>query len=301
MPRAIWSGTIGFGLVNVPVQLFGATEDKTVHFHELEAKSGQRIHHRRVAGDSNREVSLDDIVKGYEVDKGQYVRVEPDELESVQPRKTRTIEVDDFVRLDEIDPLYFRRSYYLVPTKDGERAYRLLRAAMEDAGLVAVARFVMRSKEYLAAIRPADRGLVLETMYFADEVRDAGELDIPKQTAPPKREMDAARQLIDSLTTSWDPKRYHDTYREAVLELIERKAKGEEIVVEKEEEPAPVTDLMAALEASVREARGHGGRRGQRLEEMSREELYDRAAEQGIEGRSKMSKDDLIEALDQAS
>lgn len=313
MARAIWSGAIGFGLVNVPVQLLPATEDKTVHFHELEAKSGKRIHHRRVAQGSDREVDLGDIVKGYEVSKGNYVRLEPDELDSVQPERSRTITVEDFVDIGEIDPLYFRRGYYVVPAEAGKHAYQLLLTAMTDANLVAIARFVMRTKEYLAAIRADHGALVLETMYFADEIRDVGQLDLPKPSSLPKKELDMARQLIDSLATDWHPEQYRDTHREAVLELIERKAKGEEIVTEAAEEPAPVTDLMAALRDSVREARGgkpERGRQGKsrkrstgeaKLAHLTRDELYDRAAEAGIGGRSKMSKDDLIDALQQAS
>lgn len=321
MARAIWSGVVGFGLVSIPIRLFAATEDKTVHFHELDAKSGKRIHHRRVAGKSGREVPADEIVKAYEANKGQYVTVTAEELDSVQPGRSRTIEVEDFVDLHEIDPVHFQRTYYLVPDEAGRQAYGLLRAAMERTERVAIARFVLQAKEHLVAIRARDRALVLETMYFPDEVRDPSEFDMPKRSKPPTRELHTAEQLIDSLSRSWDPSRYHDTYREEVLKLIERKAKGEEIVVEEAaEEPAPVTDLMAALEASIDQARqGNGHRRStsskrstrtqrntrarsnNKLQSLSRDELYERASRRGISGRSKMSKDDLVDALQQAS
>lgn len=313
MPRATWTGSIAFGLVNVPIELFPATEDKAVRFNEFEASSGERIRHRRFAGDSDREVPMRDIVKAYEVTKGEYVKVEPEELDAVQPVRSHTIEVEDFVELDEIDPLYFRRSYYVTPKDTGRRAYWLLHAAMAEAGRVAIGRFVMRTKEYLVAVRPTSIGLVLETMYFADEVRDPIELHFGDPAEPAERELETALRLVDSLTTEWEPAAYADTYRERVLELIERKAKGEEIVTTSEHEPAPVSDLMAALEASVKQARGRGGaetrvddaprkntRRGRQeppLDDLTRDELYDKAAEAGIDGRSKMTKDQLIKAL----
>lgn len=327
MPRATWTGSIAFGLVNVPIEIFPATEDKAVRFNEFEAATGERIRHRRVAGDSDREVPMRDIVKAYEVTKGEYVKVEAEELEAVQPGRSHTIEVEDFVDLDEIDPVYFRRSYYVTPKDTGRRAYWLLHAAMAEAGRVAIGRFVMRTKEYLVAVRPTDLGLILETMYFADEVRDPADLNFGEPTQPAERELETALRLVDSLTTEWEPAVYADTYREQVLELIERKAKGEEIVATGEREPAPVSDLMAALEASVQQAGGRqssrkpaaarqapaaaptegdggakgGARRARRseppLEELSRDELYERAADAGVEGRSKMTKAQLVKAL----
>lgn len=257
MPRAIWSGAISFGLVNVPVKLFSATESKDVHFHQLEEKSGKRIEQKRVAKGTDREVKYDDIVKGYELGSGKYVVVTPDELESVEPAKTRTIEIADFVQLSDIDPIYFEKAYYLAPAKGAEHPYALLRQAMRDSGRIALASFVMRTKEYLAAIRPRDDVLVLETMYFPDEIRPTKDLDVPGKVKISPRERDIATQLIDSLTTEWDPDRYHDTYRAKVLDLVQRKAKGKEVVVEEEEAPAaPVMDLLEALEASIAEAKG---------------------------------------------
>ncbi|HEV2811074.1 MAG TPA: Ku protein [Acidimicrobiales bacterium] len=261
MARAIWSGAISFGLVNVPVRLFSATEAKDVQFHQFQEGTGQRIKYRRVAEGSGEEVDYGDIVKGYEVAKGRHVMVTPEELESVEPGASRTIEIEDFVDLDQIDPIYYEKSYYLAPSKGpgAERSYALLRCAMEESGKVGIARFVLRTKQYLAAIRPADGVLVLETMFFADEVRDARrDIDnVPgDEVELSERERRIASQLIDSLTTEWEPARYRDTYRQRVLELIGRKSEGEEIVAER---PAPgggeVVDLMAALEASVRAAR----------------------------------------------
>lgn len=330
MARAIWSGAISFGLVNVPVKLFSATEAKDVSFHQFQEGTGQRIRYRRVAEESGEEVGYDDIVKGYEIDKGRHVMVSPEELESVEPGKTRTIEIEDFVDLHQIDPVYYEKTYYLAPAKGSgaEKSYALLRRAMEDAGKVAIARFVLRTKQYLAAVRPARGVLVLETLFFADEVRDPQRDidDVPDDAAElGERELRIATQLIDSLTSDWEPERYHDTYRERVLELIERKAEGDEIVVEHQAaEGGEVIDLMAALEASVAAARqerrrpeaepdpdtgargeGAGGEAGtaagDRWEEMSKDELYDEAQRRAIAGRSSMSKEELAEALRQAS
>lgn len=261
MARAIWSGAISFGLVNVPIKLFSATESKDVSFHQFQEGTGQRIRYRRVAEESGEEVGYGDIVKGYEIDKGRHVMVTPEELESVEPGTTRTIEIEDFVDLSEIDPVYYEKTYYLAPAKGSgsEKSYALLLRAMEDANKVAVARFVLRTKQYLAAIRPSRGVLVLETMYFADEVRDplSDIDDVPgDEVELSDRERTIASQLIESLSSDWEPERYHDTYRERILELIERKAEGDEIVIETAAaEGGEVVDLMAALEASVAAAR----------------------------------------------
>ena len=259
MPRAIWSGSISFGLVNVPVRLHSATQSKDVHFNQFERDSGERIRQKRVAEDSGREVEYDDIVKGYEISKGRYVMVEPEELESVDPESSRTIDIEDFIDFTEIDPIHFEKTYFLEPedTQGAKRAYALLREAMSASGRVAVGRFVMRTKQYLATIRPVDNVLFLETMFFPDEVRDPKDLDnVPGKIELSDRERKVAKQLVESLTNDWDPDRYHDTYREAVLDLVKRKDKGEDVVVEKpKHEAAPVTDLLAALEASINEAK----------------------------------------------
>jgi len=262
MPRSIWSGAISFGLVNVPIKLYSAVSKKTVRFHQLHGTSGTRIQQRRVDPSTGEEVPYEDIVKGYEIGKERYVVITPDELESLDPEKTRTIEIEDFVEEAEIDPIYYDHPYYLAPGTGAEKAYRLLLEAMKEAGRVAIARVVIRNKEQLVAIRPSGEVLTMSTMNFADEVvspeliEEIGAQDGEKATAT-KRELDMAQQLIDSLTADFDPSKYHDTYRERVLELIERKAAGEEIAVAPEApEPAAVPDLMAALEASLQEAKG---------------------------------------------
>jgi DNA end-binding protein Ku len=263
MPRSIWSGAISFGLVNVPVKLYSAVSKKTVRFHQLHGETGTRIQQRRVDPSTGEEVPYEDIVKGYEIGKDRYVVVTPDELESLDPEKTRTIEIEDFVDESEIDPIYYDHPYYLAPATGAEKAYRLLLDAMAQAGRVAIARVVIRNKEQLVAIRPSGDVLTMSTMNFADEVvppetidEIAAEEDGQKAKAT-KRELDMAEQLIDSLTSDFDPTKYHDTYRERVLDLIERKAAGEEIAVAPEvPEPAAVPDLMAALEASLQDAKG---------------------------------------------
>jgi DNA end-binding protein Ku len=261
MPRAIWSGAISFGLVNVPVKLYSAVSRKTVRFHQLHEKDGVRIQQKRVCPEDGEEVSYDDIVKGYEISPGRHVIVTPEELEGVDPKKTRTIDIEDFVNLDEIDPIYYDAAYYLVPDKGADKAYNLLLQAMRDDGRVAIARVVIRTKEHLTAIRPTGDVMTMATMLFADEVVPPDRLDelADKDEGASKRELDMARQLIDSLASDFEPDKYRDEYRERVLDLIERKAEGEEIAVQPAEEPERVPDLMAALEASIDAAREDGG------------------------------------------
>ncbi len=255
MPRAIWSGAISFGLVNIPVKLYSAVSRKTVRFHQLDGESGQRIRQQRVNPASGDEVAYDRIVKGYEIGPDRYVTITPEELESLEPTKSRTIDIEDFVELEEIDPIYFDHPYYLVPDTGAAKAYRLLVDAMSESGKVAVARVVLRSKEHLVAIRPRDGVLAMETMLFADEVISADALDgVPNADDVPTsdRELAMAKQLIDSLSSGFEPEKYRDEYRERVLDLIERKAQGETIVIEAAPEaPQKVPDLMAALEASI--------------------------------------------------
>ena len=255
MPRAIWSGAISFGLVNIPVKLFSAVSKKTVRFHQLDSKDNTRIQQKRVNPTSGEEVPYEQLVKGYEISPDQYVVITPEELEGLEPQKTRMIEIEDFVDLDQIDPIYYDHPYYLVPSTGAEKAYALLLQAMKDAGKVAIARVVIRSKENLVAIRPRDGVLAMETLLFGDEVVPPESLDgMPdKEAKASKKEVDMAKQLISSLESDFDPDKYRDEYREQVLDLIERKAEGEEIVLQApgEEEPEKVPDLMAALEASI--------------------------------------------------
>lgn len=258
MPRAIWSGSISFGLVNVPVKLVTATAPKDVRFHQLHSADGGRINQKRVCSLDGEEVDFSEIVKGYEIHRGQYVIVDPEELDALAPESTRSIDIEEFVELADIDPLYFEHSYYLMPDAVAARPYALLVEAMTGTGKAGIGRFVLRTKQYLAALRPLDGALVLSTMLFADEVLDASELDIKttSDTKPSERELSMARQLVGSLSAEWEPEKYKDDYREKVLELIEAKAEGNEIAMPEEpERPAPVVDLVAALEASLARAK----------------------------------------------
>ena len=255
MPRAIWNGTISFGLVNVPIGLYSAIEEKQIRFHQM-TKSGHRIRQKRVDEKTGKEVDYDALVKGYEKSRGKVVMVEPEELEAAAPEQTRTIDIEDFVELADIDPIYYNTTYYIAPRSGAgagaDKAYALLREAMRRSGRAAIGRFVMRTKQYLAVIRASGDVLMLETLYFADEIRDPKELNIPKRVSVGERELKIAMQLIDSLTTEWDPKRYKDTYRAEVQKVIDRKAKGETITVEApKEQKGEVLDLMEALKASL--------------------------------------------------
>jgi DNA end-binding protein Ku len=260
--RAIWTGSISFGLLNVPVRMYSAVSRKNVSFRELRASDSSRIRHKRVAEADGKEVPYEEIVKGYELAPEQYVVLSRDELEELDPKKTRAIEIQDFVDLDEIDPIYFDHPYYLGPDKGAEKPYALLVKAMSDAHKVAVARFVLRNRENLAAIRPMGKVLTMATMRFADEVvspEELGEDVIPEDGRKlDKREIDMAKQLIDSLSSDFDAGKYRDEYREELLSLIERKARGEEIVEAVSEEPKPTKapDLMAALEESLAAVKG---------------------------------------------
>ena len=263
MAKAIWTGSLSFGLVNVPVGLYSATEDRSIHFNQFRAGTSERIRNKRVSEQTGEEVSYGDIVKGYDLGGGEYVILTPEELASVAPGPSRTIEVTDFVELADIDPIYFDKPYFLAPHgKNGDRAYELLRRVMAETNKVAIATFVMRDKQYLVAVRPEKAALVLETLLFADEVRDpVKEIDVlPVEATFEKRETEMAKLLIDSMTTSWEPKTYRDTYRERVEELIDQKRQGTVVVNEgPRAEPAPVVDLLAALQASVTAAKSRQG------------------------------------------
>jgi DNA end-binding protein Ku len=312
--RAIWTGSLSFGLVNVPVGLHSATREHEVRFHQFEKGTSSRIRYRRVNEDTGDEVDYDDIVRGAEVDDGEYVVLTPEELESVEPGTSRTIDITDFVEAAEIDPIHFQRSYYLAPRGEGaDKAYALLAKALERSGRTGVATFVMRNKEYLAAIRPRGDVLVLETMFFADEVRDAEEeVDtLPVSVQPSRKDVDLAVQLIEAMTTTWDPTAYRDTYTERVEELVEAKQRDEEIVTPSEREPSDeVVDLLDALRASVDQAserRGASGRarttrttrstRSSGLDERSKAELYELAQQLDLPGRSSMTRAQLVRAL----
>jgi DNA end-binding protein Ku len=320
MAKAVWTGSLSFGLVNVPVGLYSATEDRSIHFNQFRAGTSERIRNKRVGELTGDEVAYSDIVKGYDLGGGEYVILTPEELTSLAPGPSHTIEVTDFVELSEIDPIYFDKPYFLAPHgKNGDRAYELLRKVMAETNKVAIATFVMRDKQYLVAVRPEKSALVLETLLFADEVRDpVREIEVlPVQASFEDREIEMAKLLIDSMTTAWQPESYRDTYRERVEELIDQKRQGTVVVSEgPRAEPAPVVDLLAALQASVSAARGRSGvpvsavaqrgqkpagrtdrvRRRARAAETggtSRAELARQAADLGIAGRSKMSREEL--------
>jgi DNA end-binding protein Ku len=343
MARAIWTGVITFGLVTVPVGLFTATEDHTVHFHQLQRGTADRVRNKRVNERTGEDVDTKDIVKGYEVERGEYVVVEPDELEEIAPGRSRTVDITDFVELAEIAPVYFARTYYVAPRGEQYlKVYELLRAALERTGRVGIATFVMRGRQYLTALRAEERVLVLQTLHWADEVRDPGaELpELPAERAGAGKELDMAAQLIDTLSAPWDPARYHDTYQEKVRELVRAKAEGQEVAATEEApEATNVLDLMTALQSSIARAgggareegrgapkekhqrtpskndRGGGSSKEERrrapsprgdrgraatkgeLRRLSKAELYRRATDQGVEGRSRMSRDELVEAL----
>jgi DNA end-binding protein Ku len=257
MPRAIWSGAISFGLVNIPVKLYSAVSRKTVRFHQIDSESGQRIRQQRVNPGSGEEVPYEQIVKGYEISPDRYVTITPEELDALEPQKTRTIDIEEFVDLEQIDPIYYDHPYYLAPDKGAAKAYKLLLDAMEEADKVAIARVVIRSKENLVALRSYRGAITMETMLFPDEVTQPDSIEELAAVADgdvktTKRELDMAKQLIESLSADFDPSGYRDEYRERVLDLIERKAAGETITIEEPvAEKKEVPDLMAALEASI--------------------------------------------------
>ncbi len=255
MPRAMWKGAISFGLVTIPVSVYPATEEKTLRFNQLHDEDGGRIRMKRVCSVDGEEVSYDHIVKGYEYEKDRYVILTDEDFDKVPVESSRQIDIQQFVDLQEIDPMLYKKSYYLVPEETGAKAYSLLREAMNRAGKVGIAKVSFRDKEHLAALRFSDESFVLETMYWPDEIREAdfGGVDVDQKIRD--NELDMAQTLIDNLTAEWDPTQYTDEYREGLLEIIEAKINGEEIEVVEPEPAAKVVDLMEALKASVAAAK----------------------------------------------
>jgi DNA end-binding protein Ku len=312
MPRPIWSGSLSFGLVNVPVKLMSATRDLGVHFNQLHEKDNARIEVRRVCTAENEEVPWEEVARGYELESGEIVMLTDDELEAADPQKTRTIDIEAFVDLEEIDPIFYDHPYYLVPDSNeaAVRAYHLLRTVMERSGQVAIARFVLRTKEYLVAVRTRRDAITLTTMLFHDEVRSPEDVGVDGLPKPKKAEVDQAVTLVKSLRQDFDPANYEDEHRKRLLAIIEKKRKGEEIQIPEEPEtPKAVPDLMAALEASIQRMKT-GGRDAlapdaaaaeqndaAALKRLPKKDLLARAKEADIEGRSQMSKDELVEAL----
>ena len=320
MPRPTWKGSISFGLVNVPVQLFTAVRSQDIRFRQLHGKTHARVRQQRVDVDTGEDVAYDNLVKGYETADGSYVVIDPEELRQLDPEASELIDIHDFVDLADIDPIYYDRPYYLAPDgKAAAKPYRLLTDAMMREGKVAIATFVMRNKEHLAAIRARDDLLLLSTMNHADEVVDPADLDIPAITGDVEvrdREVEMARRLIDSLVTDFEPERYEDRYRQRLVEFLEAKAEGQDVELPTvERDRGGVIDLTAALEASLERASGGGENNGRRsaersedgasqtstgdgYQELTRDQLYELAQQRDLPGRSSMSKRELVEALE---
>jgi len=256
MPRAIWSGTISFGLVSVPVRMYSAITEHTLHFHLLHARDDGPIGYDKERRDTGEHVDNEDVIRGFEVEKDRYVPLEDEDVDRLDIELTKTIDICDFVDLDEIDPIYFRKAYYLLPQEGGEKPYRLLVRALEETGKVGIAKVVIRNKQHLAALRPYEGVLVLETMYYADEVREPEKVDGKVQLRKPEVEM--AKSLVENLSEPFDPAKYDDTYRKELLELLRSKAAGEPLPSPEPEEEAEVVDLMAALRESVERTQKKG-------------------------------------------
>jgi DNA end-binding protein Ku len=302
VPRAIWTGSISFGLVNVPVRMYSAIDEQDVRFHLLHEKDDSRIGYEKVCKEEGKPVQDDEIVRGYEVSEGEYVYVTDEDLEAAAGESYRSIDIQDFVAVDEVDPIFFERTSYLGPAAGGEKTYALLVRAMEESGLVGIASYVMRDKQQLGCIRVRNGMLVLEKMFFADEIRPTDDI-APRKARVGKQELAMALDLIDRFRGPFEPERYEDTYRTALLRVIDRKRKGKEVHAEPQAEREAPTDLLEALRASV-EAHGRNGRRSRgkdpngSLAGLSKADLEKRARKAGIEGRSTMTKDELVEALE---
>ena len=292
--RSIWKGAINFGMVTIPVKLYTATEQKDVRFRLVHAKDGAPIEEKRFCTAEDKEVQWDELARGYEVSKGEFVIVAPEEIEQA-PETTRTIEIGDFVELEEIDPIYFEKSYFLEPADAGAKPFNLLRRALQETGRVAVARVAIRTKERLATLRVYDETLVLETMYWPDEIRSPGDLELPsgRAASPAPKEVEIARSLVENLSSHFDAEQYKDRYRIALQELIEAKMSGEKRAARRRKPEPKVVDLMAALEASLAAAREgksggrSGGQSGRKLERADRAKKSRRSAKSP--GRSRRS------------
>jgi DNA end-binding protein Ku len=303
MPRAIWSGSISFGLVNAPVKMYSAIDEHDLELHLVHEKDGSRIGYEKVCKSEDRPVPDREIVKAFEIEQDEWVYMSDEDFEAAEAEDTgqRTIDIRAFVTYEQIDPIYFERTYYLGPEKGGDKVYALLARAMEESGLAAVVKFVMRDRQNLGCLRVRDGVMTLERMHFADEIR-APEGIAPEKAKLEKAELETAAQLIEQYRGDFEPGRYRDTYRDALCEIIRAKQRGETVRAPAEEAEAP-TDLMAALRASVeaaRKCRPEGFEGDGELESLSRDELYRLAKEADIPGRSDMSKDELVAALQEA-
>jgi DNA end-binding protein Ku len=323
MARATWSGFLSFGLVSVPVGLYTATADQTIHFNQLHKGTSNRVRYKKVDEDTGEELSTEDIVNGYPLGGGEYVVVTREEMAGAAPGKSELIEIQDFVDLEEIDPIFFRQSYYLAPKgKGSDRAYALLLEAMNETNKVGIATLVLRDKEHLVAIRPSEKVLMLETMYFEDEIRDPQqELEtLPEIGNASPRELKIAKQLINSLTDKWEPSRYQNTYRSRIEELIEKKREGNAVVFGDEERPkSNVVDLMSALQASIERSGAKGRpqkaaakvstakkssslkvsehREKLGFDAMTKADLLERATKLKLDVNAKMTKPELVKIL----
>jgi DNA end-binding protein Ku len=302
MARSLWTGSLSFGLVNVPVQLVTAVRDQGFHFRQLHARTHTPIEVRRFCSKEDVEVAYDAVAHGYELDSGDVVVITDEELESVEPRRTRTIEIDAFVPLADVDPIYFDHPYVLLPIGDSEgtlRAYQLLVGVMANTDRAALGRFVMRTKEYLVLVRARGERLALTTLLWHDEVRDRDAVPSGGKAKAKKAAVDQTVELIERMSADWEHDRYEDRYRTRLADVIERKRKGGTVKAPTaEKEPAPTPDLMAALEETLAQMQGGGGKRGgEDLSKLSKKELQERAAEADVEGRSSMTKDELVDAL----
>jgi DNA end-binding protein Ku len=306
MPRAIWSGAITFGLVNVPVRMYSAIAEHKLQFHYVHKKDESPIGYQKICKAEDKPVPDSEIVKAFEYEKGEWVYMEDEDFEAARVEGYKTIEITDFVPYADIDPIFFAKTYYLGPQDGAEKVYSLLVRAMEDSELAGIAKFVMRDRQYLGCLRVREGVITLEQLYFADEVRPAGELK-PDGARVGKEELTMAQQLIESFTTEFKPEKYKDTYRDELWAVINAKRKGKDVhrAAQVEEEQAP--DLLSALRASIDQARGGKAAATGRssadgeLEGLSKDELQERAKRAGVQGRSKMSKKELVEALSEAA
>ena len=302
MPRAIWTGAISFGLVNVPVRMYSAIQEHKLHFNYIHEKDGSRIGYEKVCKEEGKPVPEDEIVKAFEWEKGEYVPMRDEDFERAQEDAYKAIDIRDFVDYEEIDPIYFEKTYYLGPQEGAEKVYALLVRAMEESGRAAIAKFVMRDRQNLGCLRVSDGTLILEKMYFADEIRDAEGIapDVKKNDVD-KREVEMAQALIDKLYGPFEPDQYKDTYRDSLCEIIKAKREGETIEEPKPQKPKAAPDLMAALQASLEASGGksksNGGGGNGDLKKLSKAELYERAQRADIPGRADMNKDELVAAL----
>jgi DNA end-binding protein Ku len=312
MPRSLWSGSIQFGLVNVPVRLYSAVQEHKLRFHFVHEPDSSPIGYQKICKQEDKPVPDDEIVKAFEYTKGEYVFMEDEDFEAARVEGYKTIDILDFVPHDQIDPIYFAHTYYVGPDRGAEKVYSLLVKAMEDSELTGIAKFVMRDKQHLGALRIRDGVIALEQLYFADEIRPSDEIKA-SGTRVSREELQMAERLIESFATEWKPEKYKDTYRDELCAIIKAKRAGKDIHAAADVEEEAPTDLMTALRESIERTRGGRGApsrrngRGRRargngdLGDLSKQELDERAKAAGIEGRSKMTKAELVRALRRAA